>query len=104
NVAIEEGRRLAIGWLSKWQFAVTVPTERWRSAMTLPRKLSLHQYADRYELHSQPVEEIRSLQGEAQSIPSQSYEGKSVLFETAEPIQHQIDVRFKKPSSGKLRL
>ena len=32
---------LLIGWMSNWAYAQSVPTAPWRSAMTLPRELSL---------------------------------------------------------------
>lgn len=34
--------RTFIGWMSNWDYARTTPTEVWRSAMTLSRKLTLH--------------------------------------------------------------
>jgi fructan beta-fructosidase len=34
-------RVLLIGWMSNWLYAQAVPTAPWRSAMTLPRELSL---------------------------------------------------------------
>ena len=36
-----EGKRIFIGWMSNWDYASKVPTDPWRSAMTLPRELSL---------------------------------------------------------------
>jgi sucrose-6-phosphate hydrolase SacC (GH32 family) len=36
-----EGKRIFIGWMSNWEYAHNVPTNPWRSAMTLPRELSL---------------------------------------------------------------
>lgn len=36
-----DGRTIFQGWMSNWQYAQVVPTERWRSAMTLPRELRL---------------------------------------------------------------
>jgi sucrose-6-phosphate hydrolase SacC (GH32 family) len=36
-----EGKRIFIGWMSNWEYAHNVPTDPWRSAMTLPRELSL---------------------------------------------------------------
>jgi len=35
------GRKILIGWMSNWNYANVVPTEKWRSAMTVPRELSL---------------------------------------------------------------
>ena len=34
-------RNVLIGWMSNWNYANVVPTEKWRSAMTVPRELSL---------------------------------------------------------------
>jgi fructan beta-fructosidase len=34
-------RNVLIGWMSNWNYANLVPTEKWRSAMTVPRELSL---------------------------------------------------------------
>ena len=42
NAPTPENRRLGIGWMSNWQYAQVVPTEKWRSAMTCARVLTLH--------------------------------------------------------------
>jgi sucrose-6-phosphate hydrolase SacC (GH32 family) len=36
-----DGKRIFLGWMSNWDYAGKVPTDPWRSAMTLPRELSL---------------------------------------------------------------
>ncbi|HAA16908.1 MAG TPA: glycosyl hydrolase family 32, partial [Cytophagales bacterium] len=41
DIPSEDGRRIFLGWMSNWQYAQVVPTMTWRSAMTLPRVLSL---------------------------------------------------------------
>jgi len=58
DVPTTDGRRLFIGWMSNWQYATVVPTERWRSAMTLPRELSLYATPAGPRLQSQPVREL----------------------------------------------
>ena len=63
NVPKKDGRILGIGWMSNWQYAQIVPTEKWRSAMTLPRELKLKKSASNYSLHSLPVEEFQTLRG-----------------------------------------
>jgi fructan beta-fructosidase len=47
--------------MSNWQYANQVPTERWRSAMTLPRELILDQVEHGYLLRSIPVMETEKL-------------------------------------------
>ena len=60
-----DGRRLFIGWMSNWQYANVVPTESWRSAMTLPRVISLEQRGSVHELRFRPVDELDGLSGKA---------------------------------------
>ena len=36
-----DNKRIFLGWMSNWEYANKVPTDPWRSAMTLPRELSL---------------------------------------------------------------
>jgi fructan beta-fructosidase len=59
---VPDDRILALGWMSNWQYAQQVPTEQWRSAMTLPRELTLHKNDGGFRLHSAPVAELRTLQ------------------------------------------
>ncbi|HWS60197.1 MAG TPA: glycoside hydrolase family 32 protein, partial [Flavobacterium sp.] len=41
NISEVDGRKLFVGWMSNWQYAEKVPTEKWRSSMTIPRELVL---------------------------------------------------------------
>lgn len=54
-------RRIFLGWMSNWQYATLVPTKNWRSAMTIPRELSLEKIDKRYFLSSKPVAELTRL-------------------------------------------
>lgn len=58
---ITDGRTLAMGWMSNWQYAQQVPTKNWRSAMTLPRELTLHKIGNQYKLYTMPVKELEQL-------------------------------------------
>jgi fructan beta-fructosidase len=61
NIPATDGRRLFMGWMSNWDYAQVVPTTMWRSAMTLPRSLVLHQQKNAYRLQTSPVEELTLL-------------------------------------------
>mgnify|MGYP001627299242 CR=1 FL=1 len=61
NVREEDGRQLFIGWMSNWNYANIVPTEVWRSAMTLPRSLELYNTEHGARIASRPVEELKQL-------------------------------------------
>jgi fructan beta-fructosidase len=65
---VPDGRRVFMGWMSNWNYAQEVPTESWRSAMTIPRDLSLHATDFGVRLHQQPVEELEELRGKEKTI------------------------------------
>lgn len=54
-------KKIFLGWMSNWQYATKVPTERWRSAMTLPRRLSLKYIQGRYYTAMTPVPTLEML-------------------------------------------
>ena len=53
-----DGRRIYLGWMSNWRYANQVPTEGWRSQMTLPRELELHEKKGEYYLVQNLVREL----------------------------------------------
>ena len=57
-------RKILIGWMSNWNYANVVPTEKWRSAMTVPRELKLieqnNKNANDFLLVSSPVKELNT--------------------------------------------
>lgn len=56
-------RTIFMGWMSNWQYATQVPTENWRSAMTIPRELAIKKVGEKYLLCSKPVVELNSITG-----------------------------------------
>jgi fructan beta-fructosidase len=54
-----DNKRIFIGWMSNWSYARNTPTKNWRSAMTLPRELSLAKINGNYILKSAPVEQFK---------------------------------------------
>jgi fructan beta-fructosidase len=61
-------RKIFLGWMSNWQYANVVPTEKWRSAMTIPRDLAIEKKGDRYLVTSKPSPELVKLAGETEII------------------------------------
>ncbi len=64
DIPEEDGRTLFIGWMSNWQYATKVPTEKWRSAMTVTRELKLKSVGDDFIVTSMPVNEFETLRKE----------------------------------------
>lgn len=63
-----DGRTIFLGWMSNWNYAQVVPTESWRSAMTLPRDLSLHNTSAGIRLVSTPSKEVEQLRSVKKDI------------------------------------
>ncbi|MEO6733864.1 MAG: glycoside hydrolase family 32 protein [Ferruginibacter sp.] len=55
-------RKIFLGWMSNWLYAQKVPTEKWRSAMTIPRELKLKHVGNDLLLASQPVPQLSKIQ------------------------------------------
>ena len=56
-------RRIFLGWMSNWDYAKEVPTEKWRSAMTIPRDLYVEKVGDKYYIRSAPSKELKIIEG-----------------------------------------
>ncbi len=55
-------RKIFLGWMSNWDYANVVPTQSWRSAMTIPRELQVRHSGDGgIFVCSQPVRELNGL-------------------------------------------
>lgn len=61
-------RKIFMGWMSNWLYAQQVPTEKWRSAMTLPRELALEKIGNEFFLRSIPVRELNIIEDTAWNL------------------------------------
>ena len=60
--------RLFIGWMSNWQYAQVVPTDPWRSAMTVARRLQLHDTPSGLRVYAQPVSALDDLRSNPRTL------------------------------------
>lgn len=70
NVPETDGRAIFIGWMSNWDYANEVPSNQFRSAMTVPRELSLAYNGNHLVVASAPVRELTSLRGKMHEVGS----------------------------------
>ena len=61
-------RRIFLGWMSNWQYGQQVPTDPWRSAMTLPRELGIKKLNGRTWLTAKPVKELAASMKESKTM------------------------------------
>ena len=71
-----DGRCVALGWMSNWQYANNVPTRQYRSANTIARDLTLYRVGEELYLKSTPSPEIKKARGEKVSKPSFNVTGE----------------------------
>ncbi len=103
NVPESDGRRLFIGWMSNWNYANIVPTENWRSAMTLPRSLHLVKKGDGFLIASKPVEELEKIRSSSQSFSEEGFSLTEELVELElQPKEADFSLEFSNDSGEKL--
>jgi fructan beta-fructosidase len=103
DIPESDGRRLGLGWMSNWQYAQVVPTEKWRSAMTLPRELKLVLDGNEYEVYSQAVSEFDELVTSQNDIQIGQY-NDAVVHENKSETLLKLDLRFKIPQDEKVEI
>ncbi len=74
-------RKVFIGWMNNWNYSGNVPCSPWRSAMTLPRELTLSTIDGKPYVGSSVVKEIEKVAGKWQDINGDLPEGKAYQIE-----------------------
>lgn len=88
-----DNRRIFIGWMSNWNdYATKVPTEVWRSAMTVPRELTLKETPDGWRLFQQPVAELEKLRKDKMVLQKQTI--KDALKINMAAVTKDIELTF----------
>ena len=62
-----DGRKIALAWMSNWQYANQVPTKQFRSANSVPRDLGLFEYNGETYCSVTPSKELLTLRGKTAS-------------------------------------
>ena len=83
-------KRIFIGWMSNWDYATVTPTEKWRSAMTLPRELSIYKQNDQYFLKSKLIDGFDAL---TNNVPNNEITGEIPYKFSYENLQ-QSEISF----------
>lgn len=95
-----DGRRIYLGWMSNWRYANQVPTQEWRSAMTLPRELSLISSEDGVRLVQKPVSEIASIRKGTEAYENLTIESSNPSSFKMFSQLMEVNVEFKKLDSS----
>ncbi|MGI8316368.1 glycoside hydrolase family 32 protein [Halobacillus mangrovi] len=100
------GRRVVLAWMSNWQYANDVPTDPWRSAMTIPRELSLSMVDGQERLMQKPITELTKLiENRIENEPFSLKEKQSIeLIQPASPFLWELDMEIEKGGAFEGRL
>lgn len=92
---VPNDKKIMISWMSNWFYAQKVPTEVWRSAMTLPRELSLKKVGNQYILKQKIVENLNK-------ISSSIFTAKNVSLPFEQKLDlSQMEIKFDIKSAQK---
>ena len=107
DVPQRDGRRLWLGWMSNWNYANDVPTYPWRSAMTVPRALTLRSTPAGLRLVQTPVEELEELRETRHQLKRVKLDTAAAWLETlnfpAGLAEVELDLE-RVPTSGSVAL
>ena len=95
-----DGRCIALGWMSNWQYANNVPTRQYRSANTLARDLTLYREGQELYLKSTPSLEVKKARGKKVSIPSFKVSEKHEMVNLFEEKQGAYEVEIVIQNAG----
>lgn len=95
-----DGRCIALGWMSNWQYANNVPTRQYRSANTLARDLTLYREGQELYLKSTPSSEVKKARGKKVSIPSFRVSEKHEMVNLFEEKQGAYEVEIVIQNAG----
>lgn len=95
-----DGRCIALGWMSNWQYANNVPTRQYRSANTLARDLTLYREGQELYLKSTPSSEVKKARGKKVSILSFKVSEKHEMVNLFEEKQGAYEVEIVIQNAG----
>ncbi|AXR06344.1 glycoside hydrolase family 32 protein [Salinimonas sediminis] len=89
-----EQRRIFMGWMSNWLYANEVPTQQWRSAMTLPRTLHLTKTGQGLRLQNRLIAEVDQL-AEESVTKTKMKAGESISLGSEDTTGREAALRYR---------
>ena len=101
-----DGRIVALGWMSNWQYQGVLPTLQYRGANTIARDLSLYRQDGELLLRCAPSPEMEAARADTRNFPffrvSDSYEIPSLLEDNTGA--YEIELELKNSGSERIIL
>jgi fructan beta-fructosidase len=99
-----EKQPISIGWVNNWEYANTIPTTPWKSAMSLPRKLSVKKQGDDWVLIQQPIVAIEKLRLTKENISNSTVTTQTILPQKGNCFEMELDMLPSKNAIGGIKL
>jgi fructan beta-fructosidase len=99
-----QDKRIMLGWMNNWDYANSIPTSPWRSAMSLPREVGLTQTPAGPRLTQQAVQQVDGLGAKVSYAEKQARNiapGTTPLPAAASGQVQRIDVTFAPGTAAK---
>lgn len=97
DIPASDGRRIWIGWMNNWETCLN-PTHPWRSAMSIPRELTLRRIDGTLRLCQNPVRELQQLREKMVEIKDRSLNNEPLSVDVR---GQQLEIILEvKPESG----
>jgi fructan beta-fructosidase len=94
----------AIGWVNNWNYANDIPTTPWKSAMALPRNLSVQKINGEWILVQKPVAVTSSLRKKIFALQNEWVTDKKVLPVKSKQFEMEISIEPGAASASGIRL
>jgi fructan beta-fructosidase len=93
---------ILLGWANNWSYANDIPTFPWKSAMALPRNLSLKKINNEWILFQQPLAALKKLRTDPIELKNISVNGKKDISLKSQ--QFEMEVVFKSKTNAGVHL
>ncbi len=94
NIPDSDGRKLFLGWMSNWEYAQKVPTQKWRSSMTMARELKLVKSDNSYRIVSQPVKELQKYSEKSVKKESLQLDKETIVIDSSMVDLTRAEIKF----------
>ncbi|TXG37479.1 glycoside hydrolase family 32 protein [Seonamhaeicola maritimus] len=94
NARRKDGSKLIIGWMSNWDYAQKVPTETWRSAMTIAREVKLQKDDNGYKLLFNPVKELANYRSKKYKNENIEVKGDTKIIDSESIDLASVEIKF----------
>ncbi|MFG6117963.1 glycoside hydrolase family 32 protein [Thalassobacillus sp. B23F22_16] len=95
-------RRVVIAWMNNWQYANEVPTDPWRSAMSLPRELNLITVDGEECVIQKPVHELESLRNSKPASETFTVNSSEKITKRQPSLPFVLEMKVEAGSSQRL--